>query len=290
MAKLTALGPFSLAESASFLCGFTPGSGSSGVDEKGRLVLGFLSDAFEPAVARIAEDLSIEGDAHDQVARILSLDIDGRPMEAIAKRDRVIGKLLSARKGFRPVVFPSAYEAAIWGVLAQRVPMKMASHIKKKLSEHTGSSVTGFGQTFFPSPAPKKLLALRSFSSLPDEKLVRLKGIARAALEGKLDVARLRAMPEEDALVDLRKLRGVGAWTAAHILYRGCGATDALPLGEPRVLRGIAHAYGLERTPSESRARAIAEAWRPLRMWISVLVVSNLRNTARWHGPEKRVA
>jgi DNA-3-methyladenine glycosylase II len=288
MAKLTALGPFSLAESARFLCGFTPASGSAGVDERGRLVLGFLSDRFEPAVARVSDDLEIEGDAHEQVARILSLDVDGRPMEAIARRDPVIGKLLSARKGFRPVVFPSAYEAAIWGVLAQRVSMRMASAVKRKLSEHTRSSVTGFGQTFFPSPPPKKLLDLRSFPSLPDEKLVRLKGIARAALEGRLDVARLRAMPERDALDDLRTLRGVGEWTAAHILYRGCGATDALPLREPRVLRGIAEAYGLARAPSKSRARAIAEVWRPLRMWIAVLVVSNLRNTARWHGAERR--
>ena len=54
-------------------------------------------------------------------------------------------------------------------------------------------------------------------------KVGRLHDLARAALDGRLDTERLRALPEADALSELMTLPGVGPWTAQAILTRGCG-------------------------------------------------------------------
>jgi DNA-3-methyladenine glycosylase II len=50
-------------------------------------------------------------------------------------------------------------------------------------------------------------------------------------------------MPASEALAELQTLRGIGPWSASHILFRGAASPDGLPTAEPRVLHGLAHAY-----------------------------------------------
>ncbi len=100
----------------------------------------------------------------------------------------------------------------------------------------------------------------------------RLHGLARAALDGRLATERLRALPEDQALAELRTLPGVGEWTASAVLTRGCGLADALPIGDTISREAVRHFYGLAGTPDDDEWRAIAERWRPYRMWATVLL------------------
>jgi DNA-3-methyladenine glycosylase II len=168
--------------------------------------------------------------------------------------------------------------------------MAQAAGLKKRIAAAHGDTVDMAGRTIPVFPAPAQLLAVASFPGLPAEKLARLHAVAEAALTGALDAARLRALPEEEALAGLRAIRGVGEWTAGHILYRGAAVADALAGGEPRVLRGAAEAYRLKKTPSLAELAPLAEKWRPFRMWVCILLVRALRGTAGWQGPERRGA
>lgn len=305
--RIVPRGPYSLRASADFLCGFTPATGSSCTSGDGQLVLGLLEETRHVPVT-IALEQTARGEIHGavaggplapemlvtiqrQVMRLLSLDHDARGLADVARRDPAIRPLLDAAPGFRPVCFPSPYEAAIWGVLAQRITMTVAAKIKQRLATETGTIAEGFGRTFHPSPAPERLLALRDFAGLPAEKLARLHAVATAALEGKLDATRLAAMTRADAVRELQQIRGVGPWTAEHILLRGCGIIDELPSAEPRVVQAIATTYGLSVAASAADAERIAEGWRPYRMWIAVLLVMNLRrSTSAWARSPRRGA
>jgi DNA-3-methyladenine glycosylase II len=302
---IPALGPYSLAASARFLCGFTPAEGASAALDDGRLSLGFLDEtAFTPRVVALAQrgDLvtgELSADAPPavvdavarQVARILSLDHDARGLAAVGDRDPVVAELLAASPGFRPVCFPSPYEAAVWGVLAQRVAMPVAAATKRRLAVATGTVAEGFGRAFHPSPSPQALLAVDRFAGITDEKLTRLHAVARAALDGRLDATALRATPRERAVEGLRAIRGVGPWTAEHVLLRGCGVVDEMPSAEERVLRVLALAYGLPATPTAAEALRLAERWRPFRMWIAVRLVMHLGASGHWRRePAQRTA
>lgn len=279
--RIVPLGPFSLAASSRFLCGFTPASGAArarGDD----VSLAFLADvSFTPTAVRLEqrEDVVLgrvfgqAGGAAGQVARVLSLDHDARGLADVGARDPVARRLLDEHVGFRPVCFASPYEAAIWGVLAQRTPMRLAANVKRRLAVSTGGTVAVDGALLIASPPPHRLLALTRFDGVSEEKLSRLHAVARAALDGKLLASRLRAMDPADALSELRQIRGVGAWTAEHVLMRGCGPTDTLATQEPRLLAAVARAYGLASLPDSSLLLRIAEKWRPFRMWISVMLV-----------------
>src|SRR5204862_833583 len=100
---------------------------------------------------------------------MLSLDHDASGFAELAAREAPIGKMLAEFPGFRPVCFASPYEAALWGILAQRISMRQAAGIKRKLAEAHGDSVDVGGTTLFVVPTPAKIAALPGFPGVSAE-------------------------------------------------------------------------------------------------------------------------
>ncbi len=213
--------------------------------------------------------------ARDQALRIFSLDVDATPLNDIAARDPVIERLLQERPGFRPPICGSPYEAAIWGLLAQRISMTQAANLRRKMAEALGSTIEADGVRYALAPPPRAILSRSKFDGIPEEKWRRLQAAARAAEAGELHIDRLRSLPRDIALVQLKTIHGVGEWTANHMLVRGAGMVDEVPDAEPRVLRAIELAYG--------RADlSVSKNWAPLRTWVSILLVANLHAVGQW--------
>jgi DNA-3-methyladenine glycosylase II len=152
----------------------------------------------------------------------------------------------------------------------------LAARLKAKLVEHCGRRIDVNDVSMAVLPSPSALLEAEPMTGLPTLKWDRLQAMARAAAAGELDADRLRAGKPEDVLAKLCELPGVGPWTAAHILLRGAGTPDLLPLGEPRLHAAVKLVYGLRSDPTDEQLEEIAESWRPLRTWIAVLVVMKL--------------
>jgi DNA-3-methyladenine glycosylase II len=53
--------------------------------------------------------------------------------------------------------------------------------------------------------------------------------LAQALLSGSLDPAELAGLPDAEAVARLRRLHGVGRWTAEYILLRGLGRLHVFP-------------------------------------------------------------
>lgn len=285
---------FSLQAAADFYAGFVPGSGMA-VAATDRLTLAFrLDHSFEAVAVQLREtgdsviaDVVGTRDAErvtKQVARMLGLEADGEGWLEIGRRDPIVGKLQREFPGFFTAAKSSPYDAAAWGVISPRMSMRAAAKLKLEISARAGDRVELFGRAHAVFPSPTALLALRGFPGLPAIKLERLHGIARAALEGRLDAERLRALPVETALAELQELPGVGPWTASHILFRGAALRDAVPTVEPRLLHGLAAAYSIA-SASPEKLLQLAEAWRPFRMWVCVLLARHLANVGGWHRP-----
>jgi DNA-3-methyladenine glycosylase II len=201
-----------------------------------------------------------------QVERILSLDVDGSGFPAVGQRDRVAGELQRRYPGLRPVGFWSPYEAAAWTIIGHRIRITQAAAIKARMAEQLGEPVS------FAFPSPQRLAGLDAFPGLAGRKPEWLRSLAQAALDGRLDAPRLRAMPHEEAMADLKKLPGIGDFSAGLILLRGAGDPDAVPGQEPRLARAVALAYGLPGPATPEQVVAISEGWRPYRTWVTVLL------------------
>ena len=275
---LEASGPFSLASSARFWAGFPPADRPGAADGPG-LRLAFLRDSLDgvAGVALRERDGLIVAEGSDaavraQVERILSLDHDGSGYAAVGERDPVVGGLMAEYPGLRPVLYPTPYEAAAWAVLSARVRGAQALAVRRRLSEEHGEAVEVEGETLATFPSPERLLALNEVQGLTAEKVARLHAVAEAALEGRLDAAALRAVSPEEAVAGLRDIRGLGPFLSELVLLRGAGVADVLPMHAPKVRSTVTAAYGLPEPPDDARLLEIAEAWRPYRSWVCLLL------------------
>jgi DNA-3-methyladenine glycosylase II len=213
-----------------------------------------------------------------QLARILSLDVDGNGFAAVGRRDPRVGKLQRAYPGLRPVLFWSPYEAAAWTIIGHRIRMVQAAGIKRRMAEKRGEKIDVHGERLTAFPAPKRLASIRSFQGLSARKIGQLREIARAALDGQLDAEWLRSRAAEDVLAGLKDLPGIGDFSAELILVRGAGQPDYFPRYERRLQRAMADAYGFSAIPPIDSLTQIAEEWRPYRSWVSLLFRAQLEN------------
>ncbi|MEU8876187.1 DNA-3-methyladenine glycosylase 2 family protein [Streptomyces javensis] len=305
---LTPSGPFSLAASARFLEGFTPASYQGTADDV--LHLAFPADDGHSTVAvAVRQEETAEGGAgrvraefttypdtpedpvsagtgpepgpgeaeadavRAQLARVLSLDVDGSGFPELAA-DPVVAGLMADYPGLRPVCFHSPYEAAAWAVIGHRIRTTQAAAIKARLAERHGRRVRIEGRTLYAFPTPPALRAITRAPGLTGVKIERLHALAEAADAGELDAARLRSMPVDDALAALRQLPGIGPFSAELILIRGAGHPDVFPCHEPRLHAAMTGAYGPGETAAGDirRLAGIADRWRPYRSWVALLL------------------
>jgi DNA-3-methyladenine glycosylase II len=280
-------GPFSLAASIAFLEGFTPASYSGAAN--GVLELAFpVEGSWRTAGVRVRQngggtvlaeivspaepDAGLVAEIRPQLERILSLDVDGTGFPAVGERDPVVGEVQQKYPGLRPVGFWSPYEAAAWTIIVRRIRITQGAVIKARMTERLGEPVSFGDRVVHAFPPPQRLAELDTFPGLIGPKPEWLRSVARAALDGQLDAARLRAMPPEEALADLKKLPGIGDFSAGLTLLRGAGSPDVVPSGEARLARAVELAYGLPGPATSEQILAISQNWRPYRTWVTLLL------------------
>lgn len=272
-------GAFSLRESAEFGFGQRAAGGFDGV-----MRLAFCVDGYrEHAGVELREraDGTLEGlcygqadlDAvRSQVMRVLSLDYDARPYERIGERDPVVAALMRKAPGLRPPLFYSPYEAAAWAIVSARKPTVQAQKLRAAVSEAYGRPFVLAGTPLSAFPTPERLLEMSALPGLPPEKIARLHGVAHAALEGRLDVAHLKALGPDAATAEVQTLKGLGPFYSALVVIRGTGFADVLPANEPRGLEIAGRLYGLGGPATSEQLEEIARNWKPFRTWVLVLL------------------
>lgn len=282
---IPAVGSFSLSASTRFLEAFAPAAHDAAAD--GHLHLAFpVEGDWQPVGACIRQpepDGDVVADLYSrreqptatrvaaQLARILSLDVDGSGFADVGDRDRVIADLQAQSPGLRPVCFFSPYEAACWAILSHRVRITQAAAMKQRIADRYGTAISIHGPPTPAFPGPPTLAKIATELDVWDTKRQRLVHLADAALDGQLDAERLRTIPTDEALRCLQRLPGIGPFSSELILLRGAGHPDHMPTEERRLLSAVGELYGIDR-PTVDDLRELAENWRPYRTWCAVLI------------------
>lgn len=284
-AQIEPRGPFSLEAAAGF--GFGPNEGRPPPFD-GTMRLAFPIDGgtgYAGAILRQPEpngpvevelQLTEGGDAESavaQIARVISLDHDGEQFLEVGTRDGAIGSLQRAHPGQRPVLFHSPYEGAAWAIISARRSASQAARVRTALGDQFGASFELAGQTLHAFPQPEALFGLDAFPGLNAQKIERLQGVARAAIDGELDVGRLHQIGPERAYEEVQRLKGLGPFYAGLVVLRASGFADAmLATAEPKLLRHAGRLLGLDAPATLEQLAQRAEAWRPFRTWVCVLI------------------
>jgi DNA-3-methyladenine glycosylase II len=84
-------------------------------------------------------------------------------------------------------------------------------------------------------------------------------------LDGSLDLDSLQHLTDEEVIVALTRVKGIGRWTAEMFLMFRLHRPDVLPVGDLGIVKAVTQAYRLRSRPTPARLTKIGEMWRPYR-------------------------
>lgn len=83
-------------------------------------------------------------------------------------------------------------------------------------------------------------------------------------------------MGDEDVIVDLVRVKGIGRWTAEMFLMFSLGRDDVFSYGDLGLRNAMQRLYKLKKHPTPAQAEKISAKWRPYRtlasryLWASI--------------------
>ena len=207
-----------------------------------------------------------------QVARVVSLDHDGVAFDRLCQADPALAAVHSRAPGFRPALFYSPYEAAVWSIVSARRARSQGIGLRARLAEQAGTAFDVAGVRTLAVPSPSRLLPVESLPGLPADRIQQLHAVAATARDGKLEADRLRALPPDGARSKLQQLPGIGPFYSSLVLIRACGHADLPAPEEGHSRAAIQEAYGIDHELSEEELLTISNGWKPFRTWVTVMM------------------
>jgi len=91
------------------------------------------------------------------------------------------------------------------------------------------------------------------------------RGIAQAILDGRIDLARLETLDDEQVKVHLTAIKGIGPWTADIYLLMVLRRPDTWPSGDLALASAVQRVKRLRAQPTPEKLERIGRAWQPWR-------------------------
>jgi DNA-3-methyladenine glycosylase II len=89
--------------------------------------------------------------------------------------------------------------------------------------------------------------------------------LAKAVYNRKVNLGALSRMGDEDVLMELTKLEGVGEWSAQMVLAFHLGRPDVWMSRDTSLCNAVAKVYNLGRAPTPAEMDAMSGKWKPYR-------------------------
>lgn len=97
------------------------------------------------------------------------------------------------------------------------------------------------------------------------QKAAYARALASSLAAGTFDLVGLEHKDDDDARVELTRLRGIGIWSADIYLLMALRRNDVWPRSDLALATAAADVKRLERRPSPDELERLASAWRPWR-------------------------
>ena len=143
----------------------------------------------------------------------------------------------------------------------------------QQLSGKAAATIFGRVRALYPRGKyldPEKILATpdESFraAGLSRSKIAAVKDLAAKTIDGTVPSARAIArMSDEEIILRLTEVRGIGRWTVEMLLLFDLGRPDVWPVADYGVRKGFAKIFGRRKLPTPKQLMKLGEKWRPYR-------------------------
>ena len=148
------------------------------------------------------------------------------------------------------------FRALVRSIVFQQLHGKAARTIFDRLVKKAGGEIT-----------PDSILKLRPSQmravGLSRQKLTYIRDLARKTRDGVVEFERFPQMSDEEIIVELTKVKGIGEWTAHMFLMFALRRPNILPTGDYGVRAAMRKAYGMKVMPKPRTMERLAKCWHP---------------------------
>jgi DNA-3-methyladenine glycosylase II len=203
----------------------------------------------------------------------LSADRWSEGRAALRAADPRMAALVDADPRLDPDAFFDDWPSELWSalvaqVIGQQISLAAAGAIRGRLEALCGGRL----------PTPAQLLALDEEAlrgvGLSGAKAVYLRDLAARLVDGRLDLARLRALDDDAARIALTEIKGVGRFTADGVLLLTLRRRDIWPAADLALRRAVADVWELDEPVSLADVDALGERFRPWRTLAAVYLLT----------------
>jgi len=178
-------------------------------------------------------------------------------LDEIAKVDQDVAKALPIYGYPKPRIRPTGIETFFSIVMGQQ------------LSTHAAAAIMAKARILLPELTAENILSktdeeLRGVG-VSRQKIVYVKGMAEAIINGSFDPDALFELDDKTAVQTITALKGFGPWSAEIYLMFSLQREDVFPSGDLALLVAIQKLKGLDEKPTPKEAQKIIEHWSPWR-------------------------
>jgi DNA-3-methyladenine glycosylase II len=175
----------------------------------------------------------------------------------LAARDQLLANI-HATYGDPPLWQRAAgFRTLVHIILEQQVSLSSAKsmllRLEREIQPFTPERFVELGETHF-----RGLGVTRQKSAY-------LWGLAESIVSGSLNLRRLSRLSDDQVLVLLTGIKGIGSWSANIYLLMAMRRADIWPAGDLALAVAVKELKGLATRPSPQELEEIAEQWRPHR-------------------------
>tara|TARA_B100001059_G_C17639264_1_gene478498 strand:- start:193 stop:819 length:627 start_codon:yes stop_codon:yes gene_type:complete len=175
----------------------------------------------------------------------------------LKKKDERLGKIID----FYPKDFlftkSDPFLTLSRSIVGQQISVKAAQSVWDKLELKIGKITT------------RKINKTHSnklkSAGLSRQKVLYLKNLAKAFIHKEIKMNLWNDMSDEEIIIDLIKIKGIGRWTAEMFLIFNLCRADVFPLDDIGVIKGVSKLYNIKYPIDRDQLIQIGNKWKPYR-------------------------
>ena len=200
------------------------------------------------------------------LTRMLGMNADLSEFYRFAEHQPKLDALARQFRGVKPPRFPTLFEALVNAIACQQLSLTVGILLLNRLTAAFGPSGPQQGMLAHAFPAPENLARLDTEALRPlgfsRQKARAIVELALAIAEQQVNLDELEILDNEAASDRLRKLRGVGRWSAEYILLRGLGRLHVFPGDDVGARNRLQHWLDLAEPLDYEGVRHFIAPWR----------------------------
>lgn len=193
----------------------------------------------------------------------------------LANNDPRLAQLIKKYGPCRLKPHKDYYKELLESIVGQQLSVKAADAIWQRVLSFFGEVV----------PTPRQIVDADTESlrvcGLSYGKVKYMKDLAAHTLDGRLDLAHITTLPNDELIRELTAVKGIGQWSAHMFMIFSLGRLDILPVGDLGIKKAAMNVYHLRNLPSPERLIKLSKQnnWMPYQSIAAWYLWQSLDNT-----------